>query len=310
MTPLAAALDDYLTLRRSLGYKLQRAGRVLTTFVAHLEQAGQRHVTVESALAWATSSATACPRWQAQQLGIARGFARYLHARDPRHQIPPTGLLPRRQERPSMPWLCSPEDLIRLIAAAGTLRSPLRAATMQTLIGLLAVTGLRVGEAIGLDREDVDLDQGVLLVADFKGKSRRVPLHPSTVTALQAYATRRDGLLPHPASTAFLISTTGTRLHSSNLGLAFAETVRRADLGPAPGQPRPRLGALRHSFAVHTLQDWHRAELDVERSLPLLSAYLGHASPASTYWYLHASPQLLAAAAWRTRHDSAEEVGS
>lgn len=308
MTPLAVALDDYLTLRRSMGYKLQRAAGVLATYVAHLEQHGQTHVTVESALAWATSSAAAGPRWQAQQLGTARGFARYLHARDPRHQIPPTGLIARRPEH-TMPWLCTPQDIIGLMAAAGTLRSPLRAATMQTLIGLLAVTGLRVGEAIGLDRDDIDWDQGVLLVANYKGKSRRVPLHPSTVTALRAYATRRDEMLPHPASTALLISTTGTRLRSSNLGSAFAETIRQADLRPAPGQPRPRLGALRHNFAVQTLQDWHHAELDVERSLPLLSAYLGHASPASTYWYLHASPQLLAAAAGRTRHDVGE-VGS
>ena len=306
MSTLAAALHDYLALRRSLGYKLQRAGRVLATFVAHLEHAGSDHVTIELALAWATSSTTAGPRWQAQQLGMARNFARYLHAVDPRHEIPPAGLLPRGPERTS-PWLCSAGEIAKLMAAACTLASPLRAATMRTLIGLLAVTGLRVGEAIRLERHDVDLDQGVLLVGDFKGKSRRVPLHPSTVAALQAYAAQRDRLLADPLSTAFLISTTGTRLHSSNLGTVFTKLVQQAGLQPPPGQPRPRLGALRHSFAVHTLQDWHRAELDVERSLPLLSAYLGHASPASTYWYLHASPQLLAAAVERTRCATVEE---
>lgn len=310
MSTVAAALDDYLALRRSLGYKLQRAGRVLATFVAHLEHAGSDHVTIELALTWATSSTAAGPRWQAQQLGMARNFARYLHAIDPRHEIPPAGLLPRGQER-LRPWLCSQDELVTLVATAGTLAPPLRAATMQTLIGLLAVTGLRVGEAIRLERDDVDLDQGVLLVDDFKGKSRRLPLHPSTVTALQAYAAQRDRLLTDPPSTAFLISTTGTRLHSSSLGRTFAEVVQRAGLRPSPDhQPTPRLGALRHSFAVHTLQDWHRDELDVERSLPLLSAYLGHASPASTYWYLHASPQLLAAAVERTRRDTVEEVGS
>ncbi len=180
MSALAAALGDYLALRRSLGYKLERAGVVLADFVAHLDQAGAQHVSVELAIDWAmrTSNPDSC--WRAQRLGMVRGFARYLHALNPVHQIPPTGLL-HRGGRPE-PFLFTDVDIEALMTAAASMRSPLRALTMQTLIGLLAVSGLRVGEVIRVDRDDIDVDRGLIVVRNTKvGRSRHVPLLASTI---------------------------------------------------------------------------------------------------------------------------------
>lgn len=235
--------------------------------------------------------------WRAQRLGVVRCFARYLHALDARHQVPPPGLLHRGESRPA-PCLFSEADVVALMTAARHLRSPLRALTIETLIGLLAVTGLRVGEVIRLDRADVDLGEGVVVVRNTKiGRTRHVPLHAGTSEALRAYLLRRDELYPRPSSSALFISTSGTRLRSGNLGAAFAEVLARADV--RDDGRRRRVGDLRHSFAVQTLLDWHLAELDVGARLPVLSTYLGHVSPVSTYWYLSASPPLLAAAARR-----------
>ncbi|GBE23421.1 MAG TPA: hypothetical protein ENH00_09620 [Actinobacteria bacterium] len=301
MSDLTGALTDYLSLRRSLGYKLERGGRVLSEFVDYLEATGAETVTVEAAVAWATLTPNPESSWRAQRLGLVRGFARYLHVTvDQRHQIPPAGLIPRGRGRPA-PCLFSHDDVARLMAAARTLSSPLRAATAETFIGLLAVSGLRVAEGIRLDADDVDVDSGVLAVRNSKaGKSRDVPLHDSTSNALSIYAALRDRTFPRPMQPSFFVSTTGTRLRSSNLGALFGGLATQAALSPHPvPQGRPRLGDLRHSFAVQTLTDWHTAGVDVEPRLPLLSTYMGHARPASTYWYLSASPELLASAAAR-----------
>lgn len=299
MSALTTALDDYLALRRSLGYKLERAGAVLADFVAHIDQTGAEHITVELALDWAMRAANAESSWRAQRLGMVRCFARYLHAIDARHEVPPPGLLHRGERRPE-PFLFTEADIVALMAAARSMRSPLRALTTESLIGLLAVTGLRVGEVIRLDRDDIDLNNDVLVVRNSKlGRSRHVPLHASTTEALRAYLRRRDELCPAPASPALFISTVGTRLRSGNLRAAFVELLDRAGLPSRRRRQGPRLGSLRHSFAVQTLLDWHAAQVDVGPRLPVLSTFLGHVSPASTYWYLSASPPLLAAAARR-----------
>ncbi len=301
MSVLSNALTDYLALRRSLGYKLERAGRVLANFVDYLEATGTEVVTVEAAVVWATLTPNPESSWRAQRLGIVRGFARYLHVTvDQRHQVPPGGLIPRGQGRRA-PRLFSVDDVARLMAAARTLSSPLRAATTETFIGLLAVSGLRVAEGIRLDVDHVDLDSAVLTVHDSKaGKSRDVPLHDTTSHALGVYAALRNRTFRRPVQPSFFVSTTGTRLRSSNLGAVFKGLLTQAALSPHPvSQGPPRLGDLRHSFATQTLADWHAAGVDVEPRLPLLSTYMGHARPASTYWYLSASPELLAAAAAR-----------
>ncbi len=300
MSDLTGALADYLALRRSLGYKLERAGRVLSEFVDYLDDAGAETVTVEAAVVWATLTPNPESSWRAQRLGLVRGFARYLHVTvDQRHQIPPQGLIPRGQGRPA-PFLLSHDDVTRLMAAARTLSSPLRAATVETFIGLLAVSGLRVAEGIRLDIDDVDLGSAVLAVRDSKsGTSRDVPLHDSTCNALGAYAELRDRTFPRPIQPSFFVSATGTRLQSSNLGGVFRKLLTRAEIPTRQSRRHPRLGDLRHSFATQTLTDWHTAGVDVEARLPLLSTYMGHAKPSSTYWYLSASPELLAAAAAR-----------
>lgn len=298
MSALASALDDYLALRRSLGYKLERAGDLLADFVAHLDQAGAEHVTIEVALDWAMRAANPDSSWRAQRLGMVRCFARYLHASDSKHEIPPPGLL-HRGERPQ-PFLFVEADIVALMAAARSMASPLRALTMETLIGLLAVTGLRVGEVIRLDRDDVDLDRALLVVRNSKlGRSRHVPLHGTTIDALRIYLRRRDELFPGPASPALFTSTAGTRLRSGNLRAAFVNVLHQAGFPPRRDRHGPRLGDVRHSFAVQTVLDWHVARVDIGPRLPVLSTFLGHVSPASTYWYLTASPPLLAAAVRR-----------
>jgi integrase len=299
MNKLRHALDDYLALRRSLGYKLERAGRLLADFVGHLETAGADTITMDAALSWATRPRDADSSWWAHRLSVVRVFARHVHAIDPVHEVPPAGLLPPRKNR-ATPYLYSSTDIVALMTAARSLRSALRAATFETLVGLLAVTGVRIGEALRLDRGDVDLDEGVLQIRDTKfGKSREIPLHCSTTEALAAYVRHRDRLCPRPVDQAFFVSTTGTRLLYCNVHATWLKLVRRAGLGPRSASCRPRPHDLRHSFAVRTLLGWYQDGIDVQARMPALSTYLGHVHPANTYWYLSSAPELLNLAAAR-----------
>lgn len=299
MSDLRTILDEYLATRRALGFKLEDAARLLRSFVAFLEAQGASTVTTELALAWATQPKDAHPNWWAVRLSVVRGFARHLSALDPSTEVPPVDLLPRHSRR-ATPYLYSPGEIASLMAAARALRLPLRAATYETLIGLLAATGLRVGEAIGLDRADVDRAEGLLTVVAAKfGKSREVPVHETTLEALEAYADVRDRLCPSPKAPSFFVSTAGTRLIYKNVQLVYSRLVADVGLKPRSTRCRPRIHDLRHRFAVATLTRWHEAGLDVEVHLPRLSTYLGHANPSSTYWYLSAAPELLAGAAER-----------
>ncbi|MBO0866708.1 MAG: tyrosine-type recombinase/integrase, partial [Mycobacterium sp.] len=197
------------------------------------------------------------------------------------------------------PFIYSPADLAALLAAAGRLPSPRRAVTYHMLFALLAVTGMRVGEAIRLDSTDVDWDRGVLLVRESKfGKSRHVPLHPSTIEALNSYAERRGDYQPLPGNQSFFVSLTGRRLIYVSIGAVFRELRDQVGIG-ADAPRRPRIHDLRHTFAVTTLLNWYRDGGDVAARLPWLSTYLGHHDPRATYWYLSAVPELLATAAAR-----------
>jgi integrase len=295
---LRQALADYLHLRRSLGFKLERAGQLLPDFVEHLEKAGSHVITVPLALAWATQPTGAKPSWWAIRLGLVRGFAVYLHTLDPRTEIPPTDLLPRGRRR-RRPYLYSEEDVRVLLDAAQKLNGLLRAHTYSTLIGLLAVTGMRVGEAIALDRCDVDWPEAVLTIRDAKfGKSREIPLHPTTREALRKYARRRDRVFRGTSVPAFFVSLRNTRLIYQNVRATFFRIIDH--VGFADRKPhRPRIHDLRHSFALWTLRDWYRAGVDVGCRLPQLATYLGHTDPSSTYWYLQAAPELMRLAARR-----------
>lgn len=307
MSPLHRAVQDYLTIRRAMGFKLSRQAKLLAQFADYAEQRGAARITVDLALGWATQPARASLTWWHQRLSIVRGLAVYLQAIDPVTEVPPADLLPARVRR-ATPYLFSTDEVSAIIAAAATeLRFPIRVATYQTLIGLLAVTGMRPGEAIRLNRVDVDLGHGVIRVVNSKfGKSRELPLHATTVEALQAYGRLRDQLHPSPSTSRFFISSVGTRLLSSDVDRAFRVLVSRAALAPRSSSCKPRLSGLRHSFAVATLVAWYHDGLDVQARLPLLSTYLGHSNPAATYWYLTASPELLGLAAARLERSRQE----
>ncbi len=299
MSRLDQAVDDYLTVRRAMGFKLALAGRLLPQFVDYLNQAGATSITVEHALAWARLPINSTVGWWAQRLSVVRGFATWLAATDPATEIPPRDLLPGRARR-ATPYLYSPEDIAALLAAASLLRPKLRAATYQTLISLLSVTGMRIGEAIALDRADLDVRHGVLLVRLGKfGKTRQLPLHHSSVAALQDHLRMRDRLRPDADSPALLINTRGVRLAYGVVGHTFRQITQQAGLTPRTPSCRPRLHDLRHSFAVDTILDSYRAGTDMHQMLPRLSTYLGHANPDHTYWYLSAAPELLALAGQR-----------
>jgi integrase/recombinase XerD len=297
MKPLEQALNQYLRVRRSLGYRLREPEGLLRNFVAFLQDEGTSSITTAMALRWATQPAKAQPFTWAQRLGIVRRFALWHSAFEPRTEIPPAGLLPHRYRR-KPPHIYSDTEIEKLLRRAQQLPSPkgLRAHTYTTLFGLLVATGMRMNEALGLDRPDVDLQLGILHIQRTKfGKSRYVPVHPSTVEALKKYAKARDCLFPAPTIPAFFISEQGSRITDWKARSIFAKLSQRVGLrAPTEGDGRgPRLHDLRHRFAVRTLIHWYRAGLDVERELPKLSAYLGHAHVNDTYWYLEAVPELL-----------------
>jgi integrase/recombinase XerD len=299
MSGIRPAVEDYLTLRRRLGFTLDKAGRLLADFAGYLEQAGAAHITTELALAWATSPQGTHPQWWRQRMGIVRGFARYYQAIDPATEVPPAQILPARRPRVS-PYLYSGADLAALLAGARALAPPWRAATYETLVGLLAVTGLRLGEALGLDRPDADLAGGVLVVGRAKyGNPREVPLHETTVMALRRYAQFRDRQWPQPQTASFFVAARGGRLGAGTVADNFRALITRAGLEGQGARRWPRPHDLRHTLAVQTLAGWYRAGADVDARMPLLSTFLGHIHPADTYWYLQASPELLGLAGQR-----------
>jgi integrase/recombinase XerD len=306
MTTIRAAAEDYLAIRRSLGFKLGTQGRVLMDFVAYLERKGMDTVTTEAAVEWATTPAGASALWHAMRLGVARRFAAHLQLLDPGCEVPAPDLLPERHRR-LPPHLFSPEDIAALMAHARRLRPSFRAATAETVIGLLAVTGMRAGELARLNRDDIDLTAGTLAVRAAKfNKSRVLALHDTTVEALRGYAILRDQRWPHACSPAFFMSIKGNRLSQSALNATFTILARAAGLEPGPTSRarRPTPHGLRHSFAVTTLIEWYRADDDVQARLPALSAFMGHTQPKDTYWYLSAVPELLALASDRARRHS------
>ena len=285
------------------GTDLERPARLLKRFVAFAAQHHTPFITTECALQWATEPRDAQPAQWANRLGMVRRFARYAHAVDPRHEVPPQGLLPERYRR-RRPYLYRDTEIAALIAAAQGLSATLglRPLTYATMLGLLSVTGMRVSEVLNLDRDDVDLTHGVLTVRDSKfGKSRYLPVHPSTTRALSRYAQRRDRLCPHPLAPAFFLAERGTRITEWALRWTFAELSKQVGLRAVSKSHGigPRLHDLRHRFAVNTLLRWYRDGVDVERHIPRLATWLGHAHVSDTYWYLTATPELLALAARR-----------
>jgi integrase/recombinase XerD len=295
MSSLREALADYLRLRRQLGHPLVSTGKRLDDFVEFMERVGATTIRTVLAVEWATLPKDVHPLCWNHRLGMVRGFARYLSAVEPATEVPPMDLLPARQPRLA-PYIYSEQEIVALMRAAGRLecsrKSPLRATTYEALIGLLAATGVRIGEALGLDRGDVDLVEGVMTVAA-KHARREVPVHDSTTGALADYAQRRDRQWPVRTTDAFFLSGAGKRLSRTSIRATFGELIAEVGLDGAGHRLRPRLHDLRHTFAVHTLVDWYRGDEDVDHRLLELSTYLGHKTPVSTYCYLEAVPELL-----------------
>jgi len=289
MSSLDEHLDRYLALRRSVGFQLKDYDNVLSDFARYAQACGESTVRAETALAWAGEGSTDGAR--ARRLSMARGLARYLSAFDPATEIPPRGSF--NQAARSTPHIFSEAEIARVMRAAGELAPARLAATMATVIGLMASTGLRPAEVRRLDRDDVDLAAGQITVWHSKsGRSRRLPMHDSTVEALADYAAIRDRG-PAPRDEAFFPNCRGARLSAGVLSTAFRDLRERASI-TTPDQHRPALiGDLRHTFAVTTILSWHRTATDVQQQLPVLSAYLGHVNPAQTYWYLQGTPELM-----------------
>jgi len=301
MTPLLKAVADYLSLRRRLGYKLRDPGTYLHDFVSFLERQGTSRITTDLALRWAMQPASAQPAHWAARLRAVRLFAQHHSASDPCTEIPPLGLLPHRFRR-KQPHIYSLTEIGRLMAATRDLHSTtgLRPWTYSTLLGLLAVTGLRVKEALGLNQDDVDLRQDILTIRSTKfNKTRLVPLHPSTRDALRRYARRRDRTYPTPKTPSFFVSEWATRVEHSCVSRTFYKLSRWVGLRGPTDQHGPRLHDFRHAFAVRTVLRWYREGVEVDPRMPVLSTYLGHGHVSDTYWYLSSVPELLRLAAAR-----------
>ena len=301
MSALRARAEEYLAMRRTLGFKLTTQGGHLMSFVRFCEERSADHVTADLAIEWATrtSLGSGSEVYQARRLDVVRIFARHLQSLDAATEVPPDDVLARRYLR-IPPYLYSPAEIAALMSAADALRPAPRAATWRTLIGLLAVTGMRQGEACRLLRDDTDLDAGTIVIRDSKfGKSRLVFLHPTAIAALLAYEQARDRMFPEAEAGTFLVNSRGGPLDGGNIQHTFAVLVAAAGIQAPAGRRAPRLHDIRHAFTVATMLDWYRDGGDVQARLPLLSTWLGHVDPKSTYWYLQAVPELLALAAGR-----------
>jgi integrase/recombinase XerD len=299
MNTLRQAVAEYLSLRRSLGFKLHDAGKALLDFVTFMEQHRAPYITQALALAWAQQPFEVQPAHWAKRLSFVREFARHRSATDSRTQIPAQSLLPFQPKR-ARPYLYSDDEIRDLLRAALQIpcryeRSALRPWTFYCLLGLLSVSGMRLGEARNLEVRDVDVTTGVLTIRGTKfGKSRLVPLHDSTREVLADYIVRRNRhWAGRPVSSYLFVSNRGNRLDGAEVHRTFYALSRQVGLRGRYDHHGPRLHDMRHAFATNTLVHWYRSEQDPERCLPMLSAYLGHVHVADTQWYLSGSPELM-----------------
>jgi len=313
MTPVTAAAgalgalaEKYLAFRRSLGFEMDKPGFLVRRFAAYCDGAGIEYVTDQAVLDWVLLAQPVAPSYRWLRLNAARGFALYLHALDPGHEVPPPDLVPGRRDRPA-PCIMTGEQVQTLMETAGRLRPELHAATYQTLTGLAAATGMRTCEARRADDSDTDPDEAAMTLHGKNRRDRRIPLHPTTLDALAGYQQLRDRLIPGYAGPSLLVNIKGGRLNASQVRSHFAHLVDKAGLGDL--NPRPTLRALRHTFAVTTLTSWLNDDADTQACLPLLQAHMGHTKPRHTFYYLQAVPELLQAASDHMLRAAAREAG-
>lgn len=304
MTSLSTQLDHYLDVRRRLGYDLSFSERVLRRFTSFADARGIDHITVDLFLRWKEHFGSADNNTWSHRLGMVCLFARWLQNIDPRTEVPPRGLIPGKYHR-RRPYIYTDAQIAAIVAAAARLHSPygLRGWTCSTLFGLIAVTGLRISEAIGLDEQDVNLPEAVLTIRRGKGgKSRLVPVSASTADRLGAYRAERNRLLGASPGPFFLMEE-GQRPSDCGIRYCFAKVCQAIQLRDQQDFHRhgrgPRIHDLRHTFAVRTIMDWYRRGLDPDREMSKLSTYLGHSDPDHTFWYIEAVPELLQLAAER-----------
>jgi integrase len=293
---LQAAIGDYLVLRRGLGFKLKKHSRLLEEFALFLEKADESRITSRTALQWATLPQNIQPAEWATRLSVVRGFARYWSATDATTEIPPEGLLPYRPRR-ARPYLYSDEQIQQLLETAKNMSTThsLQPCTYHCLIGLLAVTGLRISEALNLRSTDVDWSEGILTIRDSKfGKSRLIPLHASTLKVMSDYGSRRDRLFASRKTPYFFCSRYDGRLDPGQVRRVFYTISRQIGIRGVTASHGPRLHDFRHRFAIQTLLRWQHDGEDVRRRLPVLSTYLGHGHVTDTYWYVSSTPELMA----------------
>jgi integrase/recombinase XerD len=304
---LSALAREYLAFRRRLGFEMDKPGFLVRGFARYCDNAGITLVTDQAVLDWVLLAQPVAPSCRWLRLNAARGFALYLHALDPSHQIPAPDLVPCRRDRPA-PCIMTSDAVQALMETAGRLRPDLHAATFQTLTGLIAATGMRTCEAVRADDTDIDPDQAAMTLHGKNGRDRRIPLHPTTLEALAGYQQLRGRLIPGYAGPSLLVNIRGRRLDADQVRMHFAHLVDKAGLGVLT--PRPTLRALRHTFAVTTLTGWLNDDADTQASLPLLQAHMGHTKPRHTFYYLQAVPELLQAASDHMLRAAARETAS
>lgn len=301
--PTAELVREYLSYRRRLGFALQVEGAELTRFARYVDSCGHRGpLTAEIAIRWAKLPQHGSPIYHARRLDHVRRFARYLKPLIPETQVPPEGVLGPSYRRRPAPHIYSPQEIAALLEAAGSLgpRGGLRPHTYRVLFGLLASTGMRISEALGLSGDALQVDSATVRVRPSKyHDSRALPLHPSAIEKMAAYAGHRDSRFPAPRSTAFFLTECGSGLKYHRVYMTFRHLCRQLGWRSHPGDRGPRIHDLRHTFAVRRLLEWERSGQDVQRNLQLLSMYLGHEKVADTYWYLTAVPDLMAIASGR-----------
>lgn len=303
-----AKVDDYLADRRRAGFNLSVEAVQLACFARFAQcNAPREPLTVDLARKWALANRTGARLTAARRIEVLRGFARFCQQLDPATQIPPRHLFGPAHRRLT-PHIYTDEEIRALLEAASQLSPPggLRAASCATLFGLIAATGLRISEATGLVRSDVDLVRNILLIRHAKfGKDRWVPLHPSTAKALRAYVKRRNREHFSVSSDAFFIDDRGRALRTGNVRYAFNRLRRALKWRARGGHPAPRIHDLRHHFICRRLQRWYAEGKDIHQHILSLSTFVGHAKVSDTYWYVTATPELMAAAVRRSQRRAA-----
>lgn len=310
MSALCKAIDEYLALRRSLGFELRKAGVLLEDFASFMETQGAETITTDLAIRWATQPTNVQVTYWAIRLCAVRQFAKFRKAVDSKTEVPPDGLLPFRYHR-KPPHIYSDSEILDLINAANNLPSGtgMRPATYSTVLGLLSVTGMRISEVLALDRQDVDSSRALLTVPRTKSrKSRFVPIHDTTRQALVRYGNLRDKVHKRPKTQAFFVSEHGRRLRQSTVRWTFRQLSRQTGLRGPSDRFGPRLHDFRHRLAVNTVIRWYQTGADVERHLPELATFLGHAHVSGTYWYLSAVPELLQLATARLETNGGQSL--